>query len=36
MIIAAAAGRVALFIAEVVGQLRPKRPFQQRLFQLLE
>ena len=36
MIVAAAAGRVALLVAEVVGQLRPERPFQQRLLQLLE
>jgi hypothetical protein len=36
MIVAAAASRVTLLVAEVVGQFRPERSFQQRLLQLLE
>jgi len=36
MIVAAAAGRIALLVAEVVGQLRPKCPLQKRFLQLLE
>ena len=33
---AAAAGRIALLVAQVLGQLRPKRPLDQRLLQLFE